>query len=68
MIVKGGDSLLKKHFWLQLFAENDIALATATHLIKANVSKETDLDMDVLKTEISDLYSEIPVDQTSDFV
>jgi len=68
VIVKGGDNLLKKHFWLQLFAENDTALATATHLIKANVSEEADLDMDVLKTEISDLYSEMAVDQTSDFV
>lgn len=54
--------MTRKEYWLKLFAENDIALASALILFDKFVTKEQLTDgRDYLESSIKELYEEVPL-------
>lgn len=53
--------MIKKEFWLRLFAQNDIALASAVHFCERFVTEESlENGKDFIQNKIKELYEEAP--------
>jgi hypothetical protein len=51
----------RKEFWLRLFAQNDIALASAIHFCERFVTEESlESRKDFIQNKIKELYEEVP--------